>query len=168
MATNPASALAKTLGTQFEFTFNVFQQNTAGIDHAASLRTPQPAGNSMNWIGGHLVGARCGLLGLFGVAPVWDEKKRARYGRGSSPITPEDAEPWEEILAVLAKSQELLRTAFGAASPEDLLAPLPESRNPFRVDNLAEYIGTYAFHEAYHVGQLGVIRRTYGLDGAIS
>jgi len=168
MSTETAGALAKTLATQFEFTFNVFQQNVAGVDHAGSLRVPQPAGNSMNWVGGHLVGARCGLLALFGAEPVWDEKKRARYARGAPPITPEDAQPWDEIQAALATSQERLRAAFASVTAEQLLAPLPEDENPFRVDNLAEYIGTYAFHEAYHVGQLGVIRRTYGMDGAIS
>jgi len=168
MGTETAGALGKALATQFEFTFNVLQQNTAGVDHAGSLQAPQAAGNSMNWVGGHLVGARCGLLELLGADPVWDEKKRARYGRGSLPITPEDAQPWDEIQAALATSQERLRAAFAALAPERLLAPLPEDQNPFRVDNLAEYIGTYAFHEAYHVGQLGLIRRTYGMDGAIS
>lgn len=168
MSTDAASALARTLATQFEFSYNVFQQNTAGIDHDASLKLPPVAGNNMNWVGGHLVSARCGLLGLFGITPVWDEAKRERYGRGSSPMIPEDAQPWDAIRAALAKSQDLLREGFAAITVEELLAPLPPDANPFQVGNLAEYIGTYAFHEAYHVGQLGVIRRTYGMDGAIS
>jgi hypothetical protein len=124
----------------------------------------------MNWVGGHLVTSRCHLLELVGhEAPAWDDAKRERYRRGSAPLTnPSEAAPWDEVVAALDDSQERLRAALAALTPEQLLSPLPEDKNPFQVDNLAEMLGTFAFHEAYHVGQLGVIRRNYGMDGAIN
>jgi hypothetical protein len=160
--------VTKTLATQFEFTYNVFKLNTTDIDQAISLKQPRPAGNCINWIGGHLVATRCGLLELLGGEPVWNAEKRERYRRGTSPITSDDdATPWEEIAASFDASQGRLRVALQSLTLEQLLSPLAEDKNPFKVETLAEMIGTLAFHESYHVGQLGVLRRLVGLDGMI-
>ncbi|MBD3335094.1 MAG: hypothetical protein GF355_06225, partial [Candidatus Eisenbacteria bacterium] len=103
-----------------------------------------------------------------GGEPIWSAEERRRYQRGSAPITGrEDGRDWSEIASAWEASQEKLRAALGGLKPEQLLAPLPEDRNPFKVGSLAEMIGALAFHESYHVGQLGVLRRAAGLAGAI-
>lgn len=168
MTTETQSPVAKTLATQIEFTYNVFQTNTTGIDHATSLKQPGDSGNCINWIGGHILAARQTLMLLFDQPEIWDLDARKRYGRGSDPILREgEGRNWDEIVAEFAKSQDQVRAGFAAATPEMLAAPLPPDRNPFELENAGQMVAGLCFHEAYHVGQLGLARRLIGLDSAI-
>src|SRR5687768_11640429 len=93
--------------------------NLGGITHEESLRQPTPAGNCANWVLGHLVATRCGFLKVFGSEPVWDEADCARYDRHGPPITrASDAKPLDEIWKAFDASQERLRTAVSALTPE--------------------------------------------------
>lgn len=169
--TTQTSALpvsAKTLGTLFEFTYQVFRRNTEGITHDESVQLPQPSGNSMNWVGGHVVATRDGLLQTLGQEPVWSASEQERYGRRSPPlIDPAKALPWEQILQDLATTQERLRVGLGTITSERLASPMPAEQNPFGVDTLGDMLAVFTFHESYHVGQLGILRRLYGKPGAI-
>ena len=165
----PVPIAPRTLGTLFEFTYGVFRQNTAGITPEETLRAPEAGGNCMNWVGAHLVASRQGLLELLGRKATWTEEERKRYARGAEPLADvAEAIPWERIVADLDASQEELRAGIAALTPEQLAAPLPEDRNPFRVDSLGTLLAVFNFHESYHVGQLGLLRRLLGKPGAIA
>jgi len=169
MTSQTAGDLATNLTIQFRFSHGVFQQNVDGFTHAETLEQPKPAGNCMNWIGGHIVGARNGVLRLLDRPTVLSEEEVSLYGRGSAPITDAGmALDWGRILAAMNESQVSLVDAMGSISAERLATPLPADRNPFDLDSVGEMLGTFAFHEAYHVGQLGVLRRVYGKKGAIA
>jgi len=169
MTTQAPGILAATLATQFRFAHGVFHRNTEGITHVETLEQPQPAGNCMNWIGGHLADARNGILRLLDRPPVFPEEYSERYRRGSAPITePGRALDWSRIVAAMDESHEAILDALTTIAPERLAAPMPEDRNPFQVSNVGEMLGTFVFHESYHVGQLGVLRRVYGKAGAIA
>ncbi|GJM44256.1 MAG: hypothetical protein DHS20C21_10980 [Gemmatimonadota bacterium] len=169
MTSQTTSELAANLALQFRFSHGVFHQNVEGFTHAETLVRPQTGGNCMNWVGGHLAGARNGILRLLGQEPVLSEDDAQRYARGSAPITePGMALEWDRIVAAMNESQIALMDALGSITAERLAAPLPADRNPFQLDNVGEMLGTFAFHEAYHVGQLGVLRRVYGKKGAIA
>lgn len=158
----------KALGMLFGFTHGVFRQNTAGVTHEDSLRQPQPSGNCINWVGGHLVSSRQGLLALLGAAPTWTQAEQDFYKRGSAPVTAAaGAMAWERIAADMDASQEALLGALSKLTAEQLLAPLPPEKNPFKVDCFGENLAIFQFHESYHVGQLGVLRRLLGRPGAI-
>jgi hypothetical protein len=158
----------KVLSTLFNFTHLVFRRNVADITHDESLRSPQPGGNCMNWVAGHIVTTRDSILELVGRAPRWTEAERSRYARGSGGIkNPSDAVPWERILAEMDAGQEALLAGIAALTPEQLAAPLPADKNPFRVDSFGEQLAALHFHETYHVGQLGILRRLAGKPGAI-
>lgn len=158
----------KTLGMLFRFTHGVFRQNTAGVTQEESLRQPQPAGNCINWVGGHLVSSRQGLLASLGVAPTWTQAERDYYKRGSAPVTGAAGTiAWERIAADMDASQEALLGVIANLDTERLLSALPPEGNPFQVDSLGENIAIFHFHESYHVGQLGVLRRLVGKPGAI-
>ncbi len=163
-----APPLAKLIRMQYTFAHNVFKQNVAGFEADDSLRTPEPGGNNLNWIGGHVVSARISALRLLGVEPMWSDEEMARYARGSDPVlTPEEAMPWDRILRDLDRTQELLLSRLETVTPETLAAALPADANPFQLDSVGEMLFTFTFHEAYHVGQLGLLRRVLGKDGAI-
>ena len=159
---------AKTLGMLFELTYTVFHRNTEGISHDDSVQSPDPAGNCMNWVAGHVVVSRDGLLQLLGQSPVWGADEAATYKRGSAPLTdPSKALPWPAIVSALESSQERLRAGLAALTPEQLASPMPADRNPFGVGSMGETIAALSFHESYHMGQFGILRRLSGRKGAI-
>jgi DinB superfamily len=160
--------VAGVVALQFGFTNGVFRQNTDGVTHAESLVGPKPAGNCMNWIVAHLLVARNSALALLGEKPLASPEKLERFARGSAPLTDaSEALDWDGLRADWEKAQEGIQAGLGRITAERLAAPLPEDRNPFRLANVGEVLSVLVFHETYHVGQLGLIRRTLGKEGAI-
>ena len=157
-----------TLGRLFEFTYNVTLQNVAGFTHEESLREPPSAGNPLNWVVGHIVATRNHTLNTLGRDIFWSDEDIARYDRGSKPYADGwEALPFEKVLADYDASQNTLREALAALTPEQLSAPLPEDKNPFKLGSLGEMLAAFNFHEAYHAGQTGILRRILGREGAI-
>ena len=58
-----------------------------------------------------------------------------------------------------------MRDAFAALTPERLGGPPPPGARLPGADNLAGYLAFLAFHESYHIGQLGWVRRRLGHAG---
>lgn len=147
----------ETLEVLFGANFHVIQVNTNGISHEESLVQPKPAGNCMNWVLGHVVAYRTDVLRLVGQQPVWNEHDAAVYLRGSEPLADAaKARPLPQILEDFARSQETLIQGLRALTPEDL-----------QRDELGEKITWLHFHEAYHAGQIGLLRRLVGKEGMI-
>jgi len=160
-----AASIQKT----FEFTYFVLTRNAEGITHEMSLAAPSPGGNCMNWVLGHILSTRSTILKLAGEEPVWGEAEAAPYQRGSEPLTPGRAavaRPFAELLADLARSQERLMAGLARITPEQLAAPglpgVPGGDQP-----VGTQLAVLNFHEAYHAGQTGILRRLAGLPGAI-
>lgn len=149
------------LATLFGLNLQVLKINTQGVTHEESLIQPKPAGNCLNWVLGHIAVTRDQALGLLGGTPVWSEADKALYVRGSRPMTDAgQAIRMEKIMADLDRSQEELLAALLRQSPESLAAANGEA-------TLADRIAMLHFHEAYHTGQIGLMRRLLGKDGAI-
>jgi len=148
----------------FELSHMALTRNLDGISQEESLRAPEPGGNSLNWVLGHLVWGRHQILKILGKPPVWEEEKIARYARGSAPIEAGDAgaEPLEEIRAVFEKTQEPLMEALRSYSAEQLAATNEKGQS------VAQQLAMLGFHEGYHSGQVGLLRRFLGHPGAIS
>lgn len=49
---------AATLKLLYGFNYMALQRNTAGLSHEDSLVQPQPAGNCLNWVLGHILAHR--------------------------------------------------------------------------------------------------------------
>jgi len=146
----------------FEASHMSLTRNLEGITHEESLRAPEPGGNSLNWVLGHLLYHRNVVMKLLNRPPVWDPEKAARYARGSAPLGPDDhPQPLESIRAELDRSQAPLLEALRACTDEELAAPL-ENGNP-RAQGLLQL----GFHEGYHGGQISMLRRFLGYAGAI-
>jgi hypothetical protein len=143
----------------------VMSANTAGISHVQSLTPPGNAGNCLNWVVGHLVKARNDALGLLSRASPFPNTKFDRYGQGQPPLlNPEEPLPFEELLADFAALQEPWIAALKNATPEQLLAPVPNSPTGNPNETVGSLLAALAFHEAYHLGQTGILRRILGLD----
>jgi hypothetical protein len=157
-----------TLRHQAGTTRAVVQMNVAGVTHEESLIRPQPAGNCLNWVMGHLLSVYNGVLPLLGQPRVRPEEELARYARGSAPIADADALPFGELLAAWESATAAVDAGLASFPPERLAerAPVSPSENPD--ETMGTLLSTVLFHQIYHSGQLGVLRRIAGKAGAIA
>ncbi len=147
---------------------NVFHVNLEDVTAEEALRRPAPGGNSITWTVGHLLRSRQFLLTYLGHPWSIGEAAEIAYKRGS---TGDDEAgtflPFERKLELWAESQELLMKAFDDLTEEKLLGEAPPLGDFARVDTLERRILFLYFHETYHLGQLGLMRRLLGKEGAI-
>lgn len=108
------------------------------------------------WIVGHLAGSRRRAARAAG-ASLAEQPWEAAYGFGSNsaaelPLSPADA------LAALREAGEVLYAQLQAMTPEQAKQSIEMHTPDGRNDRLS-MLGFASFHESYHVGQLGFLRR---------
>jgi uncharacterized damage-inducible protein DinB len=136
--------------------------NVKGLSHEESLIQPPQGGNCLNWVAGHIVATRNSVLSLIGEKPIWTPEEAELYKRGSAPIKDGSrAKKFEQIVADFTRSQERVRAGLGRLTEQDLVKKEGDQ-------TLAQRLHFLQFHEAYHVGQLGLLRRMAGKKGAIA
>lgn len=143
-----------------------------GVSDADALLTPSDAaaGNCLNWLVGHVLVAREGLLGLIGAPPFLTQEEHARYGRGSKALTEADeATDLARLREGLKTSGTALDAALAALDEAQLERPIPAERFPFPPTSadLATMLQFLLFHESYHAGQIALARRALGYDSVI-
>ena len=157
-----------TLRKQSDITRIVVGLNADGISHEESLVQPRPGGNCFNWVLGHLVAIYGEALPLLGQQPVRPREELSHYQRGAPPITSADDAIQIEDLDKWWKESCARFDAGLAALPEERLAErAPFSPGDDPNETVGSLIATVVFHQAYHSGQLGVLRRIAGKPGAI-
>src|SRR5208337_2223008 len=86
-----------------------------------------------------------------------------RFSKATASLTSLPLRGW------LADSQQQLIAALAAISEETLSLPVPEAlRRPPLTGTVGEALARLAFHEGYHNGQIGLLRRLAGKPGAIA
>lgn len=153
------------LRQQARLTDHVVRANLEGVSQEDSLAQPS-AGNCLNWVLGHLVCIYGKVLPMLGQEPVMEETALERYDRGSAPLRdPSEALPIDELLAAWMESSRRMDAGLAALPAEALERPAqgPDGQ-PETVRSL---LGIVAFHQSYHAGQTGVLRRVSGKPGAI-
>jgi hypothetical protein len=143
--------------------------NLAGITHEESLIQPKPGGNCINWVLGHLLSIYSQALPLLAQQPVLDAATIERYKRGSDAITgPDEAWRFEELMTAWDETVKRIDTGLAALSPEVLDRPAPPGGGPSQPgDKVRDTLSILMFHQGYHAGQTGVLRRLVGKAGAI-
>lgn len=153
------------LNMLFGINYSVLKKNLAGVTHEESLIQPQGGGNCLNWVLGHIVATRDNAVQLLNQEPVWSKEIAATYQRGSDPIGDgSNAQPLEKIVADLERSQDRLVAGLSTVSEPSLSAPSPDKSI---AETVGEMLFVLQFHEAYHAGQTGLLRRMAGHEGAI-
>ena len=129
-------------------------KNLEGINHTESLMTPQGGGNCINMVMGHIIVTRDSLLESFSFEGMCDDEMGKVYAQGAPPIKAEDAADIKKLLSIFNESQEKVM---------NILPRKDLSGDEEKIKNL---VGL-AFHEAYHAGQIGILRRVIGKEGVI-
>jgi uncharacterized damage-inducible protein DinB len=142
--------------------------NVGGVTHRESLAHPRPGGNSLNWVLGHLVWTYEGALPLMGGEPVLPKGAVERYARGGAPLAEGEAPmDFEALRAVWDRAAERVDTGLASLDPDALDRPAPFSPSGDPNETVGSLLATVFFHQAYHAGQAGVLRRVAGKEGAI-
>ena len=163
LATTPAQAFA----LQFRWSHGLVAVNCDGLSHEDSLLQPEPSGNCLNWIVGHIVASRQLLLPVLGEEAAWPQERIDRYGRHSEPIVDgEDAAPFDELLQDHKRSLVAVLRGLPSLEGADLDVPAPFSTAGRDNETLGSLVAGFAFHEAYHAGQVSPLRRRTGRDAA--
>lgn len=147
----------------------VVHANLAAVTHEESLVQPRPGGNSLNWVVGHLVCIYNNALPLVGQEPVAERAALRRCDRGSPPLAdPAQAMDLRELMALWDTASQRMDAGLAALAPEVLDQPAPFSPSGDPNETVRSLIATILFHQAYHAGQTGVLRRVAGKPGAIA
>jgi uncharacterized damage-inducible protein DinB len=153
---------------QTRMTGHVVAANLDGLTHQDSLVQPHPGGNRLNWILGHLLSVYNSLLPLLGQESVMEEAMLKRYARGAPPLRdPKQALDFQELRAAWNQALERVDAGLASLSPEVLDRPMPDSPSGDPNETVRSLLTTVMFHQAYHAGQTGVLRRIAGKEGAI-
>lgn len=141
----------------------VIDRNVEGLTHEDSLLNPQPDGNNLNWLLGHILAGRSETHEHLNIGAVWSDEQRALYASGSDAITSAVAIPFSDLLAMLDRSQVRLTSALaGEDVTEHLARPFGEG------GTIGQRLLGLAWHETYHAGQTDYLRRLAGfLEGGV-
>ena len=135
----------------FSLSYRVAVRNLGGVSEEEARLTPQGGGNSMYWVARHILSTR----------------DRFFPALGQKPVLTSDAPSFEELKAAFGESQDRLVNGLRSLTEEKLAADAPFSPTGGPLRPLGEFLLTSAFHEAYHTGQLGILRRVLGKEGVM-
>jgi hypothetical protein len=147
---------------QLELSYGALFRNLEGITHEESLVVPSTGGNCLNWVVGHIVASRNRTMTQLGIPPVWGIDLAFHYsGRDEANWHPSTAIDLKSLETDLARSQQEILRALDML-PDGMLGT-PDSRGR----TLGDALIFFNFHEAYHGGQVALLRRLLGHPGVI-
>jgi hypothetical protein len=149
---------------QFRVSTNLFVKALGGMDRDALLTRPGARSNPPVWIAGHLTQTRARIVTILG-GPT-DVPWTGLFETGSVVRDLAAFPDADAILATWKKLSEQLMQRFGSLTHEQLgAAPPPRVASPD--GTLRGALALFAFHEGYHIGQLGFLRKWLGVGSLL-
>jgi hypothetical protein len=168
IATDVEVGEVRVLREQAKAIHGVLRANTEGITEADSLVQPQPGGNCLNWVVGHLMETWDMVLPLVGEEPVLGGTVLARYKRGSAELHEAgEALPLEKLLSACDEAAKRMDAGLAGLTEDKLDELAPFSPRKRADETVRSLLSLVMFHQAYHVGQSGLLRRIAGKEGKI-
>ena len=150
-------------------THKVVRLNVDGLTQEESLIQPRPAGNCLNWVVGHLLWVYDGMLPTLGQKPVMGKDALRRYARGTPPLRdPAEALELRDLMTAWDEAAERIDAGLASLTSKALDARAPVSPTNDPDETVRSLLAMVFFHQAYHAGQTGILRRIAGKDGAIA
>jgi uncharacterized damage-inducible protein DinB len=136
------------------------RRHAEDLSNEESYLQPHFEAISLNWTLGHIVQYRILALQVMGESFVWAAADGSPYRRDPAGIArPGDGRALADLMADLNETGSLLERALAGASAE-ALNEVVETHLGDR--SRYEYVSRLAWHETYHVGQLGLLRSLGG------
>jgi len=154
------------MDTNFGYISGTFKTNTDIVNRATEGILPEhwfikpgEVSNHLMWVAGHLVASRGTVLKTLG--SEWSAPWSSLFARGAKLVLPDQYPGIEEIRKAWKDVSEQLSGALAGVPAEALTKPAPEGKPSFD-GKVAGLVGFLAFHETYHVGQVGYLRKWLG------
>jgi len=152
---------------QYKTNSGLFKRTVEAIPPEKWFEKPSEDLNHLLWVAGHLLHTRTLVLKLLGVE--YPLSWAAIFGRGAKQA-PNDQYPTPaEILRAWDDVASRLENGLEGATAEQLARDLPQtSPAPPPFDGkVSGRIAFLSLHEAYHLGQLGLLRKWLGYGQAV-
>jgi DinB superfamily len=152
--------------TSFSNISGIFKINTEVVNRAIAdvkpddwFRTPGDDSNHLMWLLGHLVVHRGHVLKTLGLE--WESSWASLFARGAERVAAAEYPPVEEMTNAWLQISDQLRAAL-REPPADVLAKPSSEGAPSFDKKLSGTVAFYAFHDAYHAGQMSFLRKWLG------
>lgn len=144
----------------------LLKRHLEGLSHADTLIRPNGTGNCINWILGHMLLCRVEMLDLLErPAPVTAQALK-RYDSGSAAIGPESTDicSLEQLVEWWQAVDGDFIAAIQSAGDEILLRDINFMHGEMPLHRELHF---FFFHEAFHLGQLEILRHLAGKTEAL-
>jgi len=146
-----------TITLQFDLHTRLFNNVLQNIEEEESYKSFNNS-NNVKWLAGHLVASRFMFSNFSGLT---DDGNFKMFGKGfdsslNYPTLENIKSKWNEIAEPISKGLKNL-------SPEELKSK-GLFQTPIGDDNLKNFIDFVLHHEAYHIGQIGFLRKQLGKE----
>ncbi|HXS37006.1 MAG TPA: DinB family protein [Flavipsychrobacter sp.] len=143
----------------FDLHNRLFKNTLDGVNINHSSKRLNKETNHMNWIAGHLVSSRHSFANMLGInepekyATLFADRK----GLDENQVYPHP----DDIQKEWDKISILIRPRLAGITNDVLNTPLPQPI-PVNDQTVKGMITFLLDHEAYHIGQLGILRKHLG------
>ena len=135
-----------------------------GLGREELNRRAGPDSSPLIWLAGHLVLGRCGMLGLAGVSgeAPWQEL----FKRSSKILAPEEYPDVRDVVGAWEKIGQRVAVQLPKLGEDELEAQSPR-RFPVADRSVRAGLAFLLWHETYHIGQMGYLRKWLGYDSLV-
>ncbi|MBZ0265531.1 DinB family protein [bacterium] len=150
---------------EIAFAINQDQLKLYLRDFTAELasRYPDGGGNPVNWILGHILAERVEAIESTNFKADVGFPDLSMYVTGSKP-DPNVAKPFEELVKLIDSTHDQLMKLIDSMEENELTVP-QERTMLGRSCDFGQLFLAYPIHEMYHIGQISMLRRNFGLPG---
>ena len=152
---------AQTLAAQFDLHTRLFNNVLVGITDAEANGRARDTVNHLTWLAGHLTSTRFGMGKIAGLEEQDPWSDLFSHGHSIS-----DEADYPSIEAIKAKWDAIsgVISAGLAHLPDEVLGNPAPSKTPIDDGTLGGMLAFLMHHEAYHIGQMGFLRKYLGKD----
>jgi uncharacterized damage-inducible protein DinB len=140
---------------------NLFERALSGVSDEHMRTRIDQRGNSLLWLAGHITTSRYAVARLVGLP---DKCPFGELFARGTPLKPdEEYPPIKEIEIAFTELSGKLKERFEELMPEDFDKEIAEGY-PIARNDVLHALSFLGFHEAYHIGQMGMVRRLLGYE----
>ena len=152
--------------TSLRVNAELFRRALEDVTPSQALERPNDRTNHLAFLAAHVLDARYGMLRIAGGDDV---NPHASLLADADADAIEEVESFPSLVELrkgMVRTEERVDTLFAALGSDELEAPSP-TRVPVEDRSVLGGLAFGATHEAYHVGQMGLVRKYLGLPPVV-
>ena len=143
---------------------HLYKQALVGLSEEELHRRPSTNSSSMLFVAGHMAGSRCLIAELAGLE--CENPWKRLFRRGSSMKAPSNYPSVVEVVSLWDNVTSMLKSGLAEVTVSKLAEPCPVDF-PFRNKSTLGGIAFLFYHETYHIGQMGYLRKWLGHESLV-